>query len=56
MEISPIGSGAVLGKCVFYMLEIKELKEKHRQELEDETYHVAKKEEMGKVELERVAL
>ena len=35
------------------MREIKELKEKHKQELEDETYRVAKKKEMERVELER---
>ena len=36
-----------------HLREIKELKEKHKQELEDETYRVAKKKEMERVELER---
>lgn len=36
-----------------HIREIKELKEKHKQELEDETYRVAKKKEMERVELER---
>ena len=36
-----------------HLREIKELKQKHKQELEDETYRVAKKKEMERVELER---
>lgn len=36
-----------------HLREIKERKEKHKQELEDETYKVAKKKESEKVELER---
>ena len=36
-----------------HIREIKELEERHKQELEDETYKVAKKKEMEKVELEQ---